>query len=102
MWTLRRPAHAISSARRLASLTPRVGRLLRGGIRPAGFPPAIEDREQTFERPPSGRVRALGGDRVLGRHDQLQASLARGSHYRGGRARAAPPRSARAVVVVGN
>ena len=43
---LRRPVHAISSARRLTSLTPRAGR-----SRQDGFPPAVEHREQSFEHP---------------------------------------------------
>ena len=82
---------------------PQAGRSRRGGFRPGGFPPAVEDREQPFERPRTGRVHALGGGgRVLGRHDQLQASLARGLPYRGGRARADAPRSARAVGTEGS
>ena len=67
----------ISNARRLASLTPRAGRSREGGFRQGGFPPAVEDREQPFERARVGHVHALGGGR-LGRQDQQQASLARG------------------------
>ena len=58
-------ARTISSARRLASLTPQAGRSRRGGFRQGGFPPAVENREEPFERPRAGRVRALGGGRVL-------------------------------------
>ena len=64
-WMSCGPAPTISSARRLASLTPRAGRSRRGGFRQGGFPPAVENREEPFERPRAGRVRALGGGRVL-------------------------------------
>ncbi len=78
-WMLHRPAHAISSARPLASLVPRAGRSRRAGFRPGAFPPAVENGEQLLERLRAGHVHTLGGGRVLGRHDLQQASLARGS-----------------------
>ena len=51
---------------------------------------AVEDEE-----PRAGRVQALGGGRVLGRHDQRQAWFGRGLPYRGDR----PSRRTRALYV---